>query len=126
MSTKKTSEAFFAETKFNLKLGDKIYTLNFGTKTFMRISEAKPEIKDPTQLLVEMNPIFAIPLLVECAIKPEDREWTSYDDFLDLYDDCADKALEKVLPAYISAISGIEKKLTPVVEAMNARQKEGK
>lgn len=110
------------ETKFNLKLGEKIYTLNFGTATFKRIQEACPKLTTAFHVLDELSPFEAVPLLIESAIKPEDRDWTTRDEFLDLYDECNDPSINKVLTAYISAAGFNTKKLKPVLESVAEMQ----
>jgi hypothetical protein len=112
------------ETKFNLKLGDKIYTLNFGTATFERIMEAKPKLPSAFHVLDELPTYEALPLLVETAIKPEDRDWTNREDFLDLYDACTDPAMSKVISGYMSAAMAISKKVQPALETVAAMQNE--
>lgn len=120
----KAPELVLKETKFNLRLGDKIYTLNFGTATFKRIRLMKPELTTAFHAMDELPAYEAIPLLIEAAIRPEDRNWTSEDDFLELYDSCDDQAIDKVVPAYVSAVYDMTKKLTPVLAGMAAMQKE--
>lgn len=128
MSTKnKTSEIVPTETKFNLKLGEKIYTLSFGTTTFLRIKESNPTLSTPFHVLDEMAVFEALPLLINAAIKPEEREWNNQEDLFDLYDECTDPNISKVIPAYISAAGAVSKKLAPALEAIAAMQKsEGK
>ena len=123
MSAKsKTPEISLTETKFNLKLGDNIYTLNFGVAAFLRLPEENPKITNPLSVLDDLTGIEAIPALIQAAIKPEDRKWTTKDELYDLFDSCDDPALNKVLTGYISAIGVVSKKLNPAIEAVNAMQ----
>ena len=122
----KKQEIVPTETKFNLKLGDKIYTLNFGTATFRRIKFENPSITSAFEVLTEMNPVELLPCLIHAAIKPEERGWTNEDDFLDLYDECTDAAMSKVIPGYISAMGVAEKKLTPALAAVQKMEGESK
>jgi hypothetical protein len=114
------SEVVQSETKFNLKLGTNTYTLNFGTRTFMRIKEARPSLSTAFHVTDELEAYEAIPFLIDCAIKPEDKEWSNFDELLDLYDECDDSAVAKVIPAYLSAAGYQLKKLTPAIEAIKA------
>lgn len=107
-----------AETTFNLTLGDKIYTLRFGTKTFMRIHEENPTLSTAFHAADELPPLEAIPKIIHAAIKPEDRQWESFDEFLDIYDNSFDPSISKVLTGYASAIRDVSKKLTPAMEAL--------
>ncbi len=119
MKAKKSLDLPAAETKFNIQLGDKIYTLNFGTSTFIRIKEAKPSLTTAFHVMDEMVTLEAIPFLIHCAIKPENRDWTSYEDFLELYDECDDsESISKVVPAYIGSLGRVVKKISPALEAI--------
>jgi hypothetical protein len=126
MSSKnKSQDIRLSETKFNLKLGEKIFTLNFGTTTFERIKEMRPSLPSAFHVIAEMLVYEALPLLIEAAIKPEDRDWTDRESFMDLYDACEDPAINKVLPAYLSAASAISKKVKPALEAVAAVTQNG-
>lgn len=110
-----------AETKFNIRFGEKFYTLKFGTNAFIRIKEARPILPTAFDIMDEMLPYEAIPFLINSAIRPEDRDWTSYSEFLEIYDECEDEeAIAKVLPGYLSACGTIAKKLQPAIAAVAA------
>ena len=119
-----TKEIPVAETKFNIKLGNKIYTLNFGINTFLRIKAENPEITTPFHILEEKAFFEAVVLLINAAIKPEDRDWTSIEELNDLYDECEDPNISKVATAYISAASNVSKKIQPALDAIAAMQKQ--
>lgn len=124
--SKKSAELPQSETKFNIKLGESVYTLNFGTTTFIRIKETKPELTTAFHVMDEMVTLEAIPFLIDCAIKPEEKSWSNHSDFLELYDDCDDdEAISKVIPAYFSAAGRITKKLTPALAAIEKMQSSG-
>ena len=123
MAKKQEKELILAETKFNLTIGEKLQTLNFATATFIRIKEENPSLSSALSVADEMNQIEVIPRLIHAAIKPENRNWKSFEEFLDFYDECEDPAVGKVLVAYISAVGGLAKKLTPAMEAVAAFQK---
>jgi hypothetical protein len=84
----------------------------------------KPSLPSAFHVIDEMATYEALPLLIEAAIKPEDRDWTDRETFMDLYDACGDSAINKVFPAYISAASAISKKVKPALEAVAAMQNE--
>ncbi|MCE7038993.1 hypothetical protein [Dyadobacter sp. CY312] len=121
--SKKTTEIAPSETKFNLRLGDKIYLLNFGINTFIRIKAENPDVSTPFHLLEEKAFFEAVILLINAAIKPEDRGWTSIEELNDLYDDCEDPAISKVATAYMSAAQNVSKKIQPALDAIAAMQK---
>lgn len=116
--SQKPVDAISAETQFPITIGGKVYTINFSTKAFIRIQEARPSLPTPFQAAEEMALYELIPFLIDCAINPEDKDWTSFDQFLDIYEDCEDPALEKVVPGYYSAASKVAKKLGPAVIAL--------
>ncbi|MCF0074481.1 hypothetical protein LZD49_28610 [Dyadobacter sp. CY261] len=112
-----------AETKFNILLGENTYLVEFGTNSFIRIKECRPELPTAFDVMDEMLPYEAIPFLLDCAISPKNKDWTSYEQFLGLYDECEDvEALAKVLPGYLSAIGVVSKKLQPALAALAALQ----
>lgn len=121
--TSKAPETVKAETKFNIKLGEHFYTLNFNTNTFIRIKEAKPELTTAFHAVEELPPYELIPFLIHCAIKPEDRKWTSFAELADMYDEIDDdQAIAKILPAFMAATGTVTKKIQPALEAVAALQ----
>lgn len=120
-------EVLRAETKFNIKLGEHIFTLNFNTNTFLRIKEAKPELTTAFHAVEEIPPYELIPFLIHCAIKPEERKWKNFADLVDLYDDADDEdAIAKILPAFMAATGTVTKKIQPALEAVAALHEKGK
>lgn len=117
----KVPEIIQAETQFNIRLGDKVYLVDFNTKAFIRIKEARPLIPTPFDLLEYMLPYEAVPFLIDSGINPKDKTWSSFDEFLDLYEASENEdAIGKTLPAYLSACGTIAKKLQPAIEAVAA------
>lgn len=123
MAKKSSKEFILAPTKFNLTIGENLYTLNFGTETFIRIKEENPSLSSAFSVTDELTELEVIPRLIHAAIKPEDRQWASFSEFLEQYDECTDPAIGGVLVAYISAVGGMSKKLAPAMEAVAAFQK---
>jgi hypothetical protein len=119
--TAQKPEVVRSETKFNIKLGEYVYTLNFNTNTFLRIKDAKPELTTAFHAVEEIPPYELIPFLIHCAIKPEERKWTSFAELADLYDDIDDQeAIAKILPAFMAATGAVTKKIQPALEAVVA------
>lgn len=115
-----------AAEKFNIFLGGKNVTLNFGTMTFIRIKEARPQLTTSFDVMEEMAAYEAIPFLIDCAIRPEDKTWKSFAEFLEIYDQCDDdEAIAKVLPGYLSACGAVVKKISPALVAINALNENG-
>ncbi|MBO9614207.1 MAG: hypothetical protein J7619_15990 [Dyadobacter sp.] len=115
-----------APTKFNIQLGDKLFTVSFGTSTFLRIKEERPDLPSSFDLLESIIPIEAIPFLIHCGVKPEDRTWKNYAELLELYDECEDmEAISKVLPGYLAGSGSVLKKLTPALAAVEALNQKG-
>ncbi|SDE82606.1 hypothetical protein SAMN04487996_107106 [Dyadobacter soli] len=115
-----------APTKFNIELGGKLFTVFFGTLTFLRIKEERPELPSSFDLLESIDPIEAIPFLIHCGVRPEDRAWNSYEELLELYDECEDtEAVAKVLPGYLAGSGSVLKKLTPALAAVEALSEKG-
>ncbi|KQS33972.1 hypothetical protein [Dyadobacter sp. Leaf189] len=115
---KKSPEIIESETTFNLTLGGKVYTLRFGTATFIRIKAARPSLSTAFHVSEEIPPYEAIPFLIDCAIKPEDKDWSCFEQFVDLYDECEDPAISKVIPGYLAAAGTVAKKLEPALRAV--------
>lgn len=115
-----------AESKFNIQLGGKTHTLNFGTSTFIRIKEVRPQLPTAFDVLEHLVAYEAIPFLIECAIKPEEKTWKNFTEFLEIYDECDDHdAIAKVLTGYLSACGSTTKKLTPALVAINNLNEKG-
>jgi hypothetical protein len=106
------------ETKFNVNLGGDIYTLNFGTTTFLRIKEFRPSLSNAFNVPVEVDAAEIVAFLIYCAIKPEDRKWTSYEEFLEVYDNSEDLDSSKVLTGYQAGVKGYLKKVEPALLAL--------
>lgn len=125
--TTQKPEVVRAETKFNIKLGEHVYTLNFNTNTFIRIKEAKPELTTAFHAVEELPPYELIPFLIHCAIRPDQRKWTSFAELVDMYDEVEDEAaIAKIIPAFMAATGTITKKIQPALEAVAALQVGGK
>ncbi|QRQ99717.1 hypothetical protein [Dyadobacter sandarakinus] len=121
MAKKQEQEQFpQASTKFNINLGEAgIKTVSFGIAAFTRIKEDNAKVTSAFSVLEEMDELQIIPYLICCGIRPEERSWSNYEDFLDLYDACEDQeAINKVIPGYISAMGVLGKKLTPALDVV--------
>ncbi|ACT96706.1 hypothetical protein [Dyadobacter fermentans] len=115
-----------APTTFNIELAGKIFNVFFGTKAFIRIMEERPSLSTCFDVMNEMMSIEAIPFLIHCAIRPQDRSWKSFDEFLDLYDECEDTAsIAMVIPGYLSACGSVVKKITPALVAVEKLNESG-
>jgi len=115
-----------APTMFNIGLAGQSYNVFFGTKAFIRIMEERPTLTTCFDVMNEMVAIEAIPFLIHCAIRPQDRTWKSFDEFLDLYDECEDtEAIAMVLPGYLSACGSVVKKITPALVAIEKLNESG-
>jgi hypothetical protein len=106
----------FSDTKLSLKLGDTVYNLSFGIFARRRIAETHPHFDI---LSNKMEDFEVIPFLVQCAIEPEDRKWSSEKEFIQLYEACTDEEnLSKVPVAYQNALGFTNRRFEPLIKRL--------
>lgn len=112
----------FSDTKLSLKLGEETYILRFGITTRRRIEEGQPGFN----ILSDKMPDFEIiPFLIQCAIEPEDKKWTTEKEFIELYEDCKDEEnLSKIPLAYQNAVGFTNQRFEPLISRLSAQLNE--
>lgn len=111
----------FTDTKIKIKLGENDYLLKFGVLTRRRIEEKQPGFN----LLSGEIPEFEImPLLISSAIKEEDKNWHTEEEFLDMVDELPLDVQQKIISAYQNSVGFTSQTFLPVVEKVQALIKE--